>query len=283
MTKVPRTTPAVTGPWTAFAVRMDGPVAVVTLLGPGRGNVLGPEFFTELPVLFAALDEACEVRSIVLHGSEGHFSYGLDLGRMAPLFDELLSADSAAARMRFLHEIRRLQDAITAVAACRTPVVTSLSGWCIGGGLDLAAATDVRVAARTARFSIREAKMAIVADIGSLQRLTGVIGEGHLRQLALTGEDFNADHALRIGLVNDLFETEAAAFEGALTIAREIAANSPLVTLGIKEVLNAERASRVAEGLRYVGTWNAAFLGSRDLAEALAAFTDRRTPVFTGE
>ena len=270
-------------PWDAFDVRLDDQVAQVALRGPGRGNAMGPEFFAELPRLFDALDADPRVRAIVLSGSGGQFSYGLDLARMAPLFGDLLERDGAAVRMTFLRQLRELQDAISAVAACRTPVVAAIAGWCIGGGVDLIAAADVRVCSADATFSIREAKMAIVADIGSLQRLVGVIGDGHLRQLALSGEDFGAERALRIGLVNDVLDSEQAALDHATALARTIAANSPLVSRGIKEVLDAERAGRVADGLRFVGAWNAAFLGSKDLAEALTAFGERRAPEFRGE
>lgn len=244
---------------------------------------MGPEFFAELPQVFAALDADANVRAIVLSGSGGHFSYGLDLGRMGSLFEDLLTRDDVPARLAFLRDLRTLQDAITAVASCKTPVIASISGWCIGGGLDLIAAADIRVCSVEAQFSIREAKMAIVADIGSLQRLVGIIGDGHLRQLALTGEDFDAARALRIGLVNDVLDTADDAMEHANAVATAIASNSPLVSLGIKEVLEAERAQRVSEGLRYVGAWNAAFLGSKDLGEALAAFGERREPTFRGE
>lgn len=269
--------------WQAFEVAIAGHVAEVTMTGPGSGHAMGPEFFEELPRLFANLDADAEVRAIVLRGAGGQFSYGLDLDRMAPLFADLLDRDDIPSRRKFLRDLRVLQDAISAVAECRTPVVAALTGWCIGGGVDLAAAADIRVASDDARFSIREARMAIVADIGSLQRLVGVIGDGHLRQLALTGEDFDAARALRIGLVNDIAPSAGAAVDLARGIARAIAANSPLVTQGIKEVLEMERAGRVADGLRYVGAWNAAFLGSRDLTEALAAFGERRSPIFRGE
>lgn len=269
--------------WQAFEVSIAGHVAEVTMTGPGPGHAMGPEFFEELPRLFAHLDTDADVRAIVLRGGGGQFSYGLDLDRMAPLFADLLDRDDIPARQKFLRDLRVLQDSISAVAECRTPVVAALTGWCIGGGVDLAAAADIRVATDDARFSIREARMAIVADIGSLQRLAGVIGDGHLRQLALTGEDFDAARALRIGLVNDIAPSAEATVDQARGIARAIAANSPLVTRGIKEVLEVERAGRVADGLRYVGAWNAAFLGSRDLVEALAAFSERRSPIFRGE
>jgi enoyl-CoA hydratase len=258
-------------------------VAVVTLLGPGKGNALGPDFWRELPLVFGELDADDDVRAIVLTGSGEHFSYGLDLPAMAPLWASLL-ADRALARPRteFLGEVRRLQAAIGSVAACRKPVIAAISGWCIGGGLDLVAAADIRLASADAKFSIREVKVAIVADLGSLQRLAGIIGDGHLRELAFTGADIDATRAERIGLVNDVYPDRDAVLTAARDLADRIAANPPLVVQGAKDVLDVNRGQQVAAGLRYVAAWNAAFLPSDDLTEAVAAFAERREPKFTG-
>jgi enoyl-CoA hydratase len=259
-------------------------VAEVTLLGPGKGNAMGPDFWRELPIVFGALDADPAVRAVVLTGSGVHFSYGLDLPAMLPSWGGLLADGTAAgSRTRLLEEIRRLQDAVSSVAACRKPVVAAVSGWCIGGGVDLIAAADVRYASAEAKFSVREVRVAMVADIGSLQRLAGIIGEGHLRELAFTGKDIDADRAGRIGLVNDVHADQDATLTAARELAAEIAANPPLVVQGVKEVLNLHREADAAAGLRYVSTWNAAFLPSKDLGEALQSFMERRPPEFTGE
>ncbi|HEX4058120.1 MAG TPA: enoyl-CoA hydratase-related protein [Galbitalea sp.] len=161
--------------------------------------------------------------------------------------------------------------------------MSAIDGWCIGGGIDLVAATDIRLATSSAKLSVRETKVAIVADLGSLQRLVGIIGDGHLRELALTGGDIDAARAERIGLVNTVYPDAGALHAAALELANEIAANSPLVVRGVKDVLDAERAPRVEAGLRFVAAWNAAFLPSKDLGEAFAAFAERRPAEFTGE
>jgi enoyl-CoA hydratase len=243
----------VPGKLTAMSVERQGHVARVTLLGPGAGNAMGPDFFRELPLVFGALDAERDVRAIVLTGSGGHFSYGLDLYGMrdllAPFLDEGVPA---AARSAFLGAVRELQASVTAVADCRTPVIAAVSGWCIGGGVDLASAADVRLASAEAMFSVRETRMAIVADLGSLQRLAGIIGDGHLRELALTGRDIGADRAERIGLVNDVYPDPGSLLDAAHALAEEMARNSPLVLRGVKDVLDAERGrlrqSRGAHG-----------------------------------
>lgn len=262
----------------------DGAVAQVTMLGPGKGNAMGPDFFAELPAVFAALDADPSIRAVVLTGSGANFCYGLDLAAMLGDLTGTSAQDGglAAARTAMLGNIRTLQRALDAVAECRKPVAAAVSGWCIGGGVDLLAACDVRFASREARFSIREVKVAIVADLGSLQRLPAIIGDGHLRELALTGTDIDAARAEKIGLVNDVLPDQASAVAAAHEFADAVAANPPLVVQGVKEILDVGRAGAVGAGLRYVSTWNAAFLPSHDLNEAVSAFLERRPPHYEG-
>ncbi|HKS49063.1 MAG TPA: crotonase/enoyl-CoA hydratase family protein [Amycolatopsis sp.] len=268
----------------SLKVEHVGQVAEVTLLGPGKGNAMGPDFWRELPIVFGGLDEDPEVRAIVLTGSGRNFSYGLDLPAMMPGWAPLLAGDALAApRTALLKDIRRLQDSVNSVAATRKPVVAAVSGWCVGGGVDVISAADIRLASADAKFSVREAKVAIVADLGSLQRLAGIIGDGHLAELALTGKDIDAARAEKIGLVNDVYPDQDAVLAAARALAGEIAANPPLVVQGVKEMLSAGAERRVADGLRYVSAWNAAFLPSKDLGEAVQAFLERREPEFRGE
>ncbi|KRB80463.1 enoyl-CoA hydratase [Nocardioides sp. Root190] len=265
-----------------FTVTHDGHVATVELAGSGGKAVMDEAFFVELEETFTSLDADPEVRAIVVTGSGAHFSFGLDLQEAARTFVPLRTATDAGGRQHLLALIRRWQGALDAVANTRTPTVAAVTGWCIGGGVDLAVACDVRVASADAVFSVREAKVGIVADLGSLQRLVGVIGDGHLRELALTGDDIDAERAAAIGLVNHVHPDAAAARTAARELAGRIAANSPLVLHGIKDVLDVERGPRVEAGLRYTAVWNAAFLLSNDLDEAMSSFAEKRPPEFTG-
>jgi len=262
----------------------DGRVVQVTMLGPGKGNAMGPDFFREMPEVFAALDADDSVHAIVVAGSGAHFCYGLDLTAMLGDLSAAGTDDGglAAARTAMRGKIRSYQRAVDAVAECRKPVAVAIWGWCIGGGVDLAAACDVRYASTDARFSVREVKVAVVADLGSLQRLPAIIGDGHLRELALTGKDIDAARAEKIGLVNDVLPDQAAALAAAHAFADETAANPPLVVQGVKEILEAARGPAVAAGLRYVAAWNAAFMPSHDLNEAFTAFVERRPPRYQG-
>src|ERR1700689_795225 len=154
-------------------------VAQVTLIGPGKGNAMGPAFWSELPEVFAALDADRDVRAIVITGSGKNFSYGLDVPAMGGTFAPLM-ADGALARARtdFHAEILRMQKAMNSVAHCRTPTLPGVHGWCIGGAVDLISAVDIRYASADAKFSVREVKLAMVADIGSLGRLPLVLSGG---------------------------------------------------------------------------------------------------------
>ena len=271
-------------PYESLAVEISDHIAQVTLLGPGKGNAMGPAFWAELPVVFAELDADPEVRAIVLTGSGKNFSYGLDLLAMGNTLGETMSGEvSARPRTDFHATVKRMQRSITAVADCRTPTIASIHGWCIGGGVDLISAVDIRYASADAKFSVREVKLSIVADVGSLARLPYILNDGHLRELALTGKDIDVARAERIGLVNDVFEDAEATLRAAHATAAEIAANSPLAVRGTKDVLDEGRTDAVAASLRYVAAWNSAFLPSKDLKEGITAMLQKRDPHFTGE
>jgi len=162
-------------------------------------------------------------------------------------------------------------------------VIAAIHGWCIGGGLDLASACDIRLASADAKISLRETKIAIVADLGSLQRVPTLIGQGLTRELAFTGRDIGAEEAKAIGLVNHVYADKDALWAAADALAAQIAANAPLTVRGVKQVLDYSRDHSIDDGLNYVAAWNSAFMASEDLGEAVAAFMNRREPTFKGK
>lgn len=265
------------------AVTIEAHVATVTLKATGKANRMGPEFWRGMPELFAWLDKADDVRAIVLRGEGEHFSYGLDLATMAGELARFIGEGTQAKERLELHElIERMQRATSCVAECKKPVIAAIAGWCIGGAIDLVSACDVRLCSADARFSVREVKLAIVADMGTLARLPAIVGQGVARELALTGDDFDAARAARIGLVNDVYPTPAALFDAARAMAARMASNPPLVLAGIKRVMNASSERAAADSLRTVALWNSAFLASADLREAIAAFVEKRPAKFEG-
>lgn len=262
-----------------LSVRTADHVAVVTLERP----TMPPAFFAEIEAVFREINADPLVRAVVIRGAGKAFSYGLDLpAAMQEMGRHFQGASTAAPRLELLGLIRRLQAGFDAIAACPVPVIAAVHGFCIGGGVDLISACDIRLATADAKFSVRETKIAIVADLGSLQRLPRLIGQGNTRELAFTGKDVGAERAKEMGLVNAIFATTEALLVGAGAMAAEIAANAPLTVRGVKQVLDFGEGKSVAEGLAYVAAWNAAFLASEDLGEAMAAFVEKRAPVFKG-
>lgn len=268
--------------YSSLRISVSEHVATLTLLGTGSTPSMGAAHFAELPQVCAWLDQDDEVRAVVIRGNKDNFSFGLDLVDMRPLLDLAKPGATARERQTFLQSIAELQAAFSSVATISKPVIAAVDGWCIGAGVDLISSVDVRLATQAARFSVRETRMAMVADLGSLQRLVGIVGDGHLRELVLTGRDIAAEDACRIGLVNRTYPDSEALYAAATELAQLMASNSPLVLAGIKEVLGQEREARVTAGLRFVSTWNAAFMPSDDLLEARNAFSERRTANFTG-
>jgi enoyl-CoA hydratase len=270
-----------------LGIELDGHVATLWLDRPEKRNALGPPFWADLPRAMAAIGADPDVRAVVVAAKGPHFTVGLDLVAMSGLVGPSGSDNGAplstAARARTARAaIQRMQASVTSVAECAVPTVAAVHGYCIGGGVDLVAACDIRLASSDAQFSVRETKIAIVADLGSLQRLPGIIGRGHVAELAYTGKDISAARAASIGLVNQVSADAEAVLKDARAMAAEIAANSPLAVQGTKAVLVAGEGRSVSEGLDYVAAWNAGFLASDDLAEAMAAFMEKRPAVFTG-
>ena len=255
-------------------------ICTVTL----KTTTMTPAFFGEIESLFDAIEQDDDIRVVIIRSEERAFCYGLDLAQAFKEKGHLLAGKGTAGpRTELLKMIRRWQRAFSVVDQCRVPVIAAIHGWCIGGGLDLISAADMRLCSEDARFSLREARIAIVADLGSLQRLPPIIGQGHTRELAYTAGDIDAARAEEIGLVNHVFSDKESLDAAASAMAKEIAANPPLAVQGTKNVLNHDRGKTVEEGLTYVGTWNAAFLQSDDLAEAISAFLSKRTPEFKGK
>ncbi len=266
-----------------FSIETDGHVATLFLDNPDRRNAMGPEFFAELAPTVQKLDADPNVRAIVIAGKGPHFSTGLDLMRMAAeLGPAMAEGGLAKERNDLFNTIARLRLGFDAVANSNKPFIAAIHGLCIGGGLDLIAACDIRLASENAKIGLRETKIAIVADMGSLERLVGIVGKGHMREMALTGRDIDAARALRIGLVNDVYPDEAAVLAAAHALAAEIAQNAPLVVQGTKEVIRVGERHGEEAGLRYAALWNAAHLASMDLREAMSAFVEKRKPEFKG-
>lgn len=270
--------------YTVIRVDRNGPIAEVVLDNPERLNAMAPVFFTEIRQAFEEIDADPEIRVAILWAEGRLFTAGLDLKSAAQgiLGDSVGNGSVATNNFEMYKAIQDLQDAMSASEKCRKPVIAAVHGHCIGGGVDLTTACDIRLCTKDATFAIHETKIAIVADVGTLQRITGIVGKGMAREMAYTGKRLTADRALRCGFVNEVYEDKEQLLEGAREMAAEIAANSPLAVQGTKAVLQYSEEHTTQEGLEYVAQWNTSFLQSEDLKEAINAFMEKRKPEFHG-
>jgi len=261
-----------------IAIGIEDDVAHVELSREDKLNAMDGEMFAAIGEAFRSVGTDPRVRAILLSGRGRHFSAGLDLEYAAGQFPP--SDDPGRAAEARLRHVQWLQDAFSAVEAARPPVVAVVHGACVGAGVDLAGACDLRVASSNAFFQIAEVDVAITADLGTLQRLGHLIPHGVLRELTYTGRRMGAQEAERYGLVNAIAADREAAQEAGMKLARTIAAKSPLAVAGAKRSLNYSRGRPVEEGLRDVALWNAGTLLSADLTAAVAARLARKTPEF---
>jgi enoyl-CoA hydratase len=262
-----------------FKVEHEDHMAWLTLNRPAKRNVMGSAFFTELSEHLAKLDRNPAVRVVVIKAEGKSFTAGTDLNEAA----SMLSGEGADQRENTRIKILALQDGLTAIEKCRKPVIAAVHSHCIGGGIDLISACDIRIATEDAVFSIRETRMGIIADLGTLQRLPDIIGQGWFRELALTGRDFTAAEALRMGLLTRVCEDREALYAEAKTLAFQIAGCPPLTVQGVKDVILFSRDHGIDAGLNYVAQKNTAALPSEDVVEAVTAFMEKRKPVFKGK
>lgn len=266
----------------SLKVEFDAQSGIVhlTLNRPSQRNALDDHFFTEFPRLMSALDDNPSVRIVILKGSGNHFCSGIDLfvlNSSAGFEGE----DQGRVREKLRRNIKQMQAALSAVEGCRKPVIAAIHGGCIGAGVDLITACDIRYCSEDAFFSVKEVDLAITADLGTLQRLPRLVGDGNARDLALTGRRIDAREAKHMGLVQNVYPTKSNMDENVCKIASDIAAKSPLSVMGTKVVLLNSRDLSVDKGLDYVATWNAAMLLSKDLEEVFAAQMEKRKPVFS--
>jgi enoyl-CoA hydratase len=270
-----------------LTIERDGAVATLFLDRPEKLNALHRALWHSIPAAVAALDADPDVRVIVLAGKGKAFCAGIDLMDHAQgLGGGSLSggAGSPVAQRRQLYDdIRAYQRTCSCFADTNKPVIAAIHGACIGAGMDLVTACDIRLASAEAVFSVRETRIAMVADVGSLQRLPRVIGDGAAREWIFTGADYTAQQAREVQLLNAVLPDPAAVLMRARELASAIAANSPLAVQGSKQVLGFASRREVDAQLDYVALWNAAFLHSEDLGEAMQAFIQRRPPQFRGQ
>ncbi len=261
-------------------VSLDNHIAHVRINRPDKANAMNRAMWADIHAAFDWIDTTSEARVAVISGNGAHFTSGIDLAMLAGVADEVDDDCEGRKREKLRRTIIDLQASLTSIERCRKPVLAAIHGACIGGGIDLICCTDMRYCSLEAYFSIKEIDMGMTADVGTLQRLPKLIGDGIVRELAYTGRKLLSDEANSIGLVNRVFESPETLLQGVMQIATEIAAKSPLAIRGNKEMIVYARDHSVADSLNYIATWNAAMLMSTDLQEAMMAGMQKKPPVF---
>lgn len=255
---------------TFFETTVDAGVAHIAMNRPEKANAMTPEFWADLPRILGALDADPAVRVIVLSGRGRHFSGGMDLSAFQGIM-ALAQAEPARGAYALRDLISRYQAALTRLELARVPVIAAIQGVCLGGGIDLIVACDIRLASEDASFGIEEIHIGMAADVGTLQRLPTLMAPGVVRELAYTGRRFTAEEARAWGVVNAVHADGTAVVAAALDMARDIAAKSPLAIAGIKRAVTFARDHSVSEGLDQIATWNAGMLRAEDLMRAIQA------------
>ena len=247
-------------------------------------NKMTMNFWYELPRILDEIDKDASLRVLILSSTGKHFCAGMDLKNFGSLGNDAEKKSNVPDKARIGESLYRvakeLQDMLSKLEKLRIPVLAGIQGGCIGGGLDLVTAADMRFASKDAFFCIQEVNIGMAADIGTLQRLPRVIPEGKVRELAYTGRRMPAEEALEAGLVNKVYESHEEMISGLKEMAAVIASKSPLAVYGTKAILNFSRDHTIAEGLEYNALWSGAMLPQEDMAEAMMSNMEKRDPEF---
>tara|TARA_B100001996_G_scaffold369563_1_gene343117 strand:- start:695 stop:1537 length:843 start_codon:yes stop_codon:yes gene_type:complete len=265
-----------------FKYSLKNQIAHVILSRGDELNTMIKDFWTELPNLIDEISNEGQARAILISAEGKHFTAGMDLGNFT---DSELAGNNEHQGLQneaIYRLTKDLQYSFSSLEKSRIPVIVAINGACVGGGVDMISACDIRYATKDAFFCIQETNLGLVADVGTLQRLPKLIPEGIVKELALTGRKMQADEAEKYGLISAIFDDQESMVNHAMDMAREIASKSPLAISGIKEVINYSRDHSVDESLNYVALWNAAMKYEDDLKETFIAKMEKRQEKFEG-
>lgn len=265
-----------------FDVTIENQIAHIVLNRPDQRNSMIREFWEELPRIVQDIDDNARARVIVISSTGPHFSSGLDVSVFSSSAFE--DADDPLLRrqagLRFYENVRLMQETFSCLENSRLPVLAAIQGGCIGGGVDLITACDMRYATADAFVTIYEINIGMTADVGTFPRIFKLIPEGVARELAYTGRRMPAAEAQAAGLVNRVFPDQETMQQEVMEIAREIASKPPLAIYGCKRMANYSRDHSTADTLDYVRLWNASMLQRDEILEAMQAKMEKRAGEF---
>jgi len=261
--------------WTFSTLKVEKTsqhVLHVILNRPQALNAMNNAFWADCKTCFDMIDKDSEVRAVVVSSAARIFTAGLDLkeGGLDAIGGK--HADPARRAFHARKHILEIQDSFNAIERCSKPVIAAVHGLCVGGGVDMLSACDIRYCSEDAEFTIKEVDVGLAADVGTLQRFPKIVGNDSLvRELAYSARRFGAKEAKEMGFVGRVFANKEATVDAAVKLAIEIASKSPIAVTGTKQVLNYSRDHSVEEGLRMVALWNASMLQTTDIPVAVTA------------
>ncbi len=257
-------------------------IGTITLNRPEKRNALNTHVWEALDRAIGMAEEDPDARVVMVRGKGKSFCAGLDLSPENELFSAFNKPADAAQKVWFFKEVTRVQDVHTRLEKLSKPTIAVIQGHCLGAGLELALCCDIRLCEKGTSFALPESKLGIITDVGGLQRLPGVVGKGHAREIAFRGNRFDGTRAQRIQLVNDVYDDPEILNQKAMEMAEEIAGNPPLAVQGAKEVMCFDEEASLAESLHYNAARSSMIIPSQDLFEAISAYMQKRKGNFKG-
>ena len=253
-------------------------IALLTLSQPETYNSMKPIFWVEMIKVFNKIEKS-NARVVIINAEGKHFTSGLDLNEFSSL-NLFQGKDVGRIAENIRKIILELQESFNVIEKSKVPVIAAIQGACIGGGVDLISACDMRYCTFETFFSIHEVKIGMTADMGTLQRLPNLIPNGLMRELAYTGRKMYAEEALKAGLINKIYPDKKQMLSEVKKIAEKISLNSPIAVSGTKKILKYSQSHSIEDSLEFVATWNSSMLQSADFFEAIKAQNLKRNPIF---
>ncbi len=256
-----------------FDVSINNNIAHIQLSRPEKRNAMNAAFWADLPEIVRDIDDNAKARVIVITSQGPVFSAGIDLTMLSGVAldrtDPTYGAD-------FYSTVTRLQDSFTALENCRIPVIVAMQGGCIGGGVDMVTACDIRLGTTDSYITIQEINVGMTADVGTFPRILNHLPEGIVRELAYTGRRMGATDLKAQGFYNEVYETQEEMIKAAMAMAGEIASKPPLAVYGCKRIITYSRDHSTADALDQIGVWNMSMLIPSEMMEAMQSGREKR-------
>ena len=260
----------------------EGHIGFITMTRPEKRNALNPLVWSAIDEAVAQAEKDTEAWVILLKGEGKSFCAGLDLSPENEMFSIIMKPAGAAQKMEFYAEVKRAQAIHTRLENLPQPTIAVIQGHCLGAGLELALCCDILICTEDTQFALPEAKLAFITDVGGLQRLSKFVSRGHVREIAFRGHRFNAQRALTINMVNDVYPDVETLNAKAAELAGEIAGNPPLAVQGAKDVLKYNEEATLEASLDYNAARSSMIVPSEDQGEAINAYMEKRKGNFKG-